>query len=143
MLNITKKELTTTYGLMRNSIYPWKVKSKQTGNNKCLLTGSKIDVEVHHLNKSFVDICDETFKELGIEYHTYTSEYDKETLDKIASKCLELHFRYGLGVLITKRLHIRFHDVYGVTGYTSEDFKTFKRAFRKKQFESRRHMKCS
>lgn len=136
------KNLTSTYNFLRDAIAPWKQESKKAGGNKCSLTSTKSGVQVHHLKKSFIDIAEETFTELEIEYFSDIRKYTPEQLEMIQRKCIELHFKYGLGVLVCERLHRRFHMEYGVTGYTEDNFRNFKKDLRKQQVQSRKNNKA-
>lgn len=136
MLN--KRELVSTYSFLREATMPWKIDTRKSGGNKCSLTGTKVNVQVHHKNRSFIEIIEETFTELGIEYKNEITDYTSEEKRFIQEKCLELHRKYGPGVLVCERLHTRFHIEYGVTGYTPENWKEFKQRLRVQQSTSRK-----
>jgi hypothetical protein len=53
----------------------------------------------------------------------------------LENKCLEIHFRYGLGVCLTKIYHDLFHDLYSVTFFTPEDFEEFKQRYYDGEFD--------
>ena len=49
----------------------------------------------------------------------------------IEEKCLELHYKYGLGVCVTSEVHDLFHDIFGKGNNTYEQWSNFKVIFNK------------
>ncbi|MBM6821039.1 hypothetical protein H6A19_17195, partial [Clostridium saudiense] len=80
----------------------------------------------HHL-KSFSEIVDEMIKILNIPIYKTVGEYSEEELNQMEVLILELHYKYGLGVVITKELHDEFHKSYGYGDNTPEQFNEFKK----------------
>jgi len=113
---------------LRKIITQWNKDSIANCNYKCILTGGKFDV-VHHL-KGFELIVKETLSELNLPVHSTLSEYNVEDLQLIKDKCLELHYRYGLGVCLSEELHILFHSVQGRGGNTPEQFYEFQENYK-------------
>lgn len=110
---------------IRERINQWKRDSLVNSNFKCDITNSKNNIIVHHLY-GFNLIVQEAFKQLNLpildEVHYYT---DKE-LNLISTKCIDLHYEYGLGVCLTKKIHKQFHKIYGRGDNTPEQYYEFK-----------------
>ncbi|ARK26371.1 hypothetical protein SporoP37_16440 (plasmid) [Sporosarcina sp. P37] len=98
---------------LRNHLMSWKFKSLKFYGRKCVITGTEKQIEVHHLNKSFIGI----FKE-ALEFHdlpelSSVGAYTSRQLEQLTAKVISLHFEYGLGVPISHKLHKEFHSLYG------------------------------
>lgn len=108
---------------LRNQINQWKLHSVSNANYKCIITNDKFD-DIHHLYP-FSKIVDETVKLLELPIYEEINKYTDEDLKLLTDKCLELHYKYGLGVCLTNDLHKEFHNKYGKLNFTPEDFYEF------------------
>lgn len=115
-------------------ITEWKLRSMENSNYKCVITGDKFK-DIHHLY-SFHKILQETLKELGITVLDKINNYTKEELDLISKKCLEIHWRYPLGVCLRRDVHKLYHSIYG-NDNTPEQFDEFKCRFTKGEFNEK------
>lgn len=118
-----------TYQFFRSSIQPWRESSIRNGRNKCVLTGSD-KYEVHHHKKSFIVICEEALNELNLKYYGKLSKYTVKEKEQLAVKILQLHYKHGLGELISKEHHKNFHLLYGFYGFTAANWKEYKRKYK-------------
>ncbi len=118
-----RNELTALAAYLRRRINDWKTKSMQLCNYRCVITGERFNV-VHHLYP-FHKILEECIIETGIEIKKYIKDYTEEELLILLNKCVELHFKYPLGVCLTKELHYQFHSLYGYE-CTPQQFYKFK-----------------
>jgi hypothetical protein len=104
-------------------IVDWKKDSAAQYNYRCAITGEEFD-DIHHL-VSFSSILSETLNELSLQNDTVNG-YTQEEINAITELFIEKHYRYGLGIPITRKLHILFHKLYGQDGSTTpEDFYDF------------------
>jgi hypothetical protein len=108
---------------LRSNINDWKFKSMQEYNYKCVITGKTMDV-IHHLY-SFNKIVKETLKITKIPLYKEINKYSNIELENLKQVCLELHFKYGLGVCLTNEIHSMFHKKYGRNNNTLEQFEQF------------------
>jgi len=97
---------------LRSSINSWKLESMKNSDFKCVLTGTKDNLIVHHLYP-FKKIMEITLKELNLPIHESELDYSKEELSSIIKKLNEVHYRYPLGVALTEEVHKEFHKMYG------------------------------
>lgn len=111
------------YQHLRRNLTQWKLDSAKDCNYECVLTGLRFD-DIHHLH-SFHLIIEETLKELDLEVKELISEYSDIELTSLTDKCLEIHYRYPLGVCLTMELHNLFHAHYGYFNNTKGQFEEF------------------
>lgn len=108
----------------------WQIDSFVENNSRCVISGKpnthKEKLHIHHLH-AFSDIVRETMKDLNLDFREQIGLYSDEELDAIEEKCLELHYKYGLGVPLIETIHNEFHVIYGRGGNTPEQFEEFKR----------------
>ena len=109
---------------LRTCIIQWNKDSMKNCNYKCVITGGKFDT-VHHLH-GFNSIVFETLEMLNLTLHQHVNEYSEEELTLIDKTCLELHYKYDMGVCLSKRIHDLFHDIYGKGNNTPDQFNEFK-----------------
>ncbi len=95
----------------------------QTGG-KCIISGGKRNLHLHHVY-NFNKILLETVESLNLDIREKVDMYSNEELQQLEDKCLELHYKYGLGVPLTKELHKEFHKIYGRIDNTQEQFEEF------------------
>jgi len=118
---------------LRTKIVDWVNDSRKDCNYMCVVTGEKSrDIIVHHL-KNFNLIVRETFEELNLETKEKINEYTDEELNLITNKCIELHYKYGLGVCIDRSLHGILHTTYGYT-CAPEQFEDFAKKYYNGEF---------
>lgn len=117
---------------LREKIEKWKIDSIKSSNFKCVITGEKFDV-IHHLY-GFNEILQETFQELNLPIYDKINQYTLEELKMIEEKCLEIHYRYPLGVCLTNEVHDLFHREYGRGKNTPEQFEEFKQRYLNGEF---------
>lgn len=97
----------------------------QTGG-KCVISGKKRNLHLHHVYP-LSKIIDETLESLNLDIREKVDMYSNEELQQLENKCLELHYKYGLGVPLAEELHTYFHKTYGYENNTREQFEEFKR----------------
>lgn len=122
--NNWKGGITSLNNYLRDKLSQWKRDSVKECNYRCVLTDGKFDV-IHHLY-SFHKILEETINETKLPIHPKVSDYTKEELKTLEDKCLEIHYRYPLGICLTKEVHKKFHSIYGKENNIPEQFEEFK-----------------
>jgi hypothetical protein len=101
----------------------WKLASAQAYNFRCSISGKEFE-EIHHL-VSFSNILDEATNGAGVPLKPIL-EYSEEELNMFVENIKSLHWKYGLGIPLTKKLHRYFHKIYGTDGQTTpENFYEF------------------
>lgn len=110
--HLWKGGITETSHYLRSVLNDWKMDSLKNNDFKCCISGSNKNLIVHHTTP-FNSILKETFKELSIDIKGKVSDYDDEELKLLKDKFIENHYRYGLGAVVTKDLHMEFHNNYG------------------------------
>lgn len=120
-----KGGITSLFSEMRRNITQWKIDSTKQCGFLCIFTGERFN-HIHHLY-SFNKIAQQTLNELGlISVYEDISLYTKEELKVIIDKCLEIHYRFPLGVCLTEDIHSIFHAEYGRYDNTPEQFYEFR-----------------
>lgn len=109
---------------LRDKIIPWKKDSMKSSEYKCAITGEEFD-DIHHLYP-FNKILKESLDELNMTLKGKINEYTNEELKSLEEKILEIHYRYPLGVCLTREIHKEFHSIYGKENFTPDDFYNFK-----------------
>lgn len=115
---------------LRGVISPWKMDSFKNSNFKCNITGTETNLVIHHIY-SFSRIVYETLNSLGLEVKLVNG-YTAEELTRIENKCLELHYKYGLGACLNSEIHDLFHNTYSLFEFSAEDYEEFKNGFNNK-----------
>lgn len=131
-----KGGLTPLYIFIRQAIEEWRKKSFEYYDYTCDISNKRGgDLVVHHLIP-FKDIVAEVMKELNLNIFETMELYSEKERKMIAEKSLELHFKYGLGVVLCRNIHNLFHSLYGKHNNSKEEFYEFKRRYLNKEFES-------
>ena len=115
------------------SIAKWKKDSMINCDYKCVVTGEKFH-HVHHLH-GFDLIMKETINETKLPIYDEINKYSDEELKELSDKCLELHYKYPLGVCLSEKIHKLFHSIYGAGRNTPEQFEEFKENFNKGKYK--------
>lgn len=121
---MNKKIRTTNY--IRTKLIDWKHKELKSKGNVCALTGSKENLDLHHL-QSFSDILNQAHKNLGLERHRYIHDYKPIDLHRLTKEVQRLH--KGIPTIILEHsIHTQLHDIYGphVSMEQIEEFKNKK-----------------
>lgn len=107
----------------RKNIKFWKVEVMKKYKNRCALTNSKEDCVIHHI-KSFNTIIKESCDELNIPLKRKIKDYDDETFEKLKQKVFSKHTIEN-GILLQRKVHNKFHEIYGKGNNTKEQFDEF------------------
>lgn len=96
----------------RRNLTEWRQASLEEYDNKCIITHSKDNLDVHHINVTFQEIMAEAHVNLNIQQYRTLTNYSLVQLTLLKEEILRLHFKYGLGVPITHNLHKQYHFKY-------------------------------
>lgn len=107
---------------IRDRNYKWRERSIEAANGKCIITRLPFQ-EVHHL-RSFSLMLDEVLEELHLENESF-EEYPEEEMVPIAEKFFEVQDSYPLGACLTRKIHLKFHNLYGYYYNTEDQFEEF------------------
>lgn len=111
------------YNILRNStIEEWRNESIKECNGKCVITKRNYEC-VHHLYSHNL-IVEEVLDTLNLEVKDI-EEYTSNEIIMMKQTCLELHYKYGLGVCLTNDMHDKFHTIYGYGNNTPKQFDEF------------------
>lgn len=122
-----KGGITPLHEYLRHRINQWKQDSFKKYNYKCDIR--KIydkTILIHHVSKNFSEILQETVEVLQLPIYKQINMYTDEELKNIEEKCLELHYKYGLGVCLCEEEHKLFHKLYSRENNTLEQYWEFK-----------------
>lgn len=119
--------------LLRSRLRNWKLESIKANGFRCVLTGKREDIHIHHLH-SFNLIVKEAFEELGLPIYEDLQQYQAVQLDAIIETFLKIHAKYPLGIPICENLHDMFHQIYG-DEVVPGDFNHFAREKYKKEIQ--------
>lgn len=97
---------------LRSKISQWRQDTLRKYNYKCIISGETKNLIVHHLYP-FYQILHETLEIANINIKTIINEYTDNELKLLEKICLELHNKYGLGIVVSKKLHKDYHKIYG------------------------------
>ena len=107
----------------KKAVWQWRKASIKSCNGTCIISGKKYET-IHHLY-SFTKILREALKEFELEEYEFIGDYDRKDLQFITDKVEELHWKYPLGVCLTKPIHKLFHKLYGERDFIPEDLYEF------------------
>lgn len=117
----------------RKHIKQWKKDVLYKYNYKCILTNSRGDIVIHHL-KSFSDIVKESCDELHLPLQRRIKDYSKEDFEKLSNLIISKH-NANNGVTLQRKIHNRFHALYGKGGNTKEQFIEFVKIYYPKEYD--------
>ena len=128
-----KGGITPIVNYLRDNIKQWKLDSMEYCNYKCIITGQSFNI-IHHLY-GFNNIVRETLNILNLDIYVNVNQYTEEELKLIKDKCLELHYKYGLGVCLCKEMHDLFHKNYGNGNNNIDQFLIFCQRYYNNEFK--------
>lgn len=123
---------TPLYFELRSETRQWQLESMKHCDYKCVVTNGEFD-HIHHLYP-FRKIIDEVFENLNLDQRRKVADYTEEDFNRIKDEMHRLHKEYGFGVCLRKDIHKLFHDLYGYTNNTPEQFEEFKARYRLGEF---------
>lgn len=109
---------------LRQRLKKWKEDSFEKYGYSCYASGNKEDLEIHHLNKPFYQIVDEAIVLTNVEIGNNISSIPPEKLEKLTKYVIDLHYKYGLGIPLNRKLHKEIHNKYG-NDVSKEEFQEF------------------
>jgi hypothetical protein len=118
---------------LRRKLTQWKNDSLLNSDYKCVITGGNFD-DIHHLY-GFDLILQSVIIETSLDIRSEISNYSENELILLENKCLEIHYRYPLGVCLREDVHKLFHDLYGYGNNTPEQFEEFKQRYWNGEFK--------
>lgn len=119
-----KGGISSLHERLRNAINEWKKDSFKKYDYRCDITKTNKNLVIHHLY-NFSDILEETLQISELPVYQEIGQYTDEEIEKLEDICLELHYKYGLGVCLTEELHKELHSIYGNKN-TKEQYIKFK-----------------
>ena len=108
---------------LRKCIKQWKFDVLKKYNFKCYFTDTKKDLVVHHL-KSFMTIVQESCAELSLPLYRKFSEYQGDEFQKLKKLVIDKH-TIDIGIVLERKIHKKFHTLYGIYNNTKEQFNDF------------------
>ncbi len=113
--------------LLRGHIQQWKIKSMESCNYQCVITGSK-DFDIHHIysfNQIFREAMEYVENKYNIICSNEISDYTEDQLNIIIKAFQDIHSKYPLGVCIRSDIHALFHKIYGSGSNTQSQWDRF------------------
>lgn len=121
-----KGGISLVYVLLRLQVVDWRVDSYKKYDFKCDISGVKLENNVIHHIIPFRNIVEEAITLLDFKLYKNTGDYEQEDLNKLKEKCVELHYKYGLGICLSRYEHINFHRIYGNRNTTLAQYEEYK-----------------
>lgn len=110
--------------MLRHYIKPWKKKCLEKAKYRCDILGTGGYVLVHHLH-NFSDIVKQASQNTGIPILNKVADYNYEDRLALSEEVMRLH-EISNGVVMDAQLHNQFHNIYGRTNNTAEQYYEFK-----------------
>lgn len=123
---------TSLYQELRSDTKEWFIESAKFVSYHCVITGKDFD-NVHHLYP-FKNIVEDLFNNLDLNKNNSISKYTKDEECLIRNEIKRLHSFYGYGAPLNKNVHKLFHDTYGYTKTTYDDFLNFVKRIKNGKF---------
>lgn len=120
----------------RSRTNQWRRDTIEACGNKCVLTSENV-FDVHHL-RSFNGIIFEAYSKTGLPQKDEMMHYSQEERKNLIHAFDSIHEEYGVGVCISKPLHILYHSTYG-NDNTHEQFEEFKQRYLDGEFVKELH----
>jgi hypothetical protein len=110
--------------IFRRYIKPWHIDSLNASKGLCVISNKPTTI-VHH-KYSLKRIIFETLQYFEVIDMIKDIDWESEIVKEMAKKCLELHYKHGMGACLTKELHYEYHSIYGNGNCTPEQFEEFR-----------------
>lgn len=109
---------------LREHNFSWRTESAKLSGNKCVITGRKSKVQIHH-KYSMNMIVDAVLSEYPVEKYQSCEEIPLNLLQEIQLKFYEEQQKHGYGVCVCEEYHKKFHMMYGYGYNTPEQWDEF------------------
>lgn len=109
---------------LRTSNPKWRPYVLKQYNYTCVISGNAAE-HVHHTESYANKVRAIVEADLGIRYHRLVDKYSTAELQQIRKLLYEWEYTDGVGVPLTKALHVEFHDRYSNQHFTLNNFKEF------------------
>lgn len=129
-----KGGITSLSSTLRNATSAWRSKILEE-TPYCDISGETQDLEVHHLDINFSDVVTQALSDLNLPLHASCGEYSTEEIESLRQYVKEAHKNID-GVVLTKELHRKFHNMFGYGNNTSAQYKEFKTLMLKERTDS-------
>ena len=104
----------------------WREHILVDSGKKCVISGSIVKLEIHHLDTNFASFLGDVLKMFpNILANSLITAIPLKDLERLHNIFFDRH-RLLKGVPMTKKLHKLFHQQYGKYGNTREQVKQFK-----------------
>lgn len=120
--------------IIRGRLNNWRMLSAKNCNYRCVITGSDVDLDVHHLY-SFNLIVKEVLAKRGLDGNFKYSEMNPDDVEDIIKEVIDKHFSIGYGVCLKSSIHELFHIKYGYGNNTPEQFYDFVKKIKSGQIQ--------
>lgn len=118
-----KGGITVLNNYLRAKIDDWRNDTIQFYDSKCAISGDPYEA-IHHLYP-FSKIVKEALLRENLKVFPEIGSYTHDELERLSKTLLSIHFEYGLGICLTKKYHLLFHNNYGRHENTPEQFDEF------------------
>lgn len=112
---------------IRYALKKWKTSIFELYDYKCAITGETKDLVVHHF-ESFSNIYYCSLEELGIQPVLLSGKikdfYLYSDFDAVKNYVVSIH-NNSTGILISKKIHLAFHEKHGKQNNTRQEFEDF------------------
>jgi len=121
---------------LRSNTTEWKKKSMEYARYQCELTGiNSRDMQVHH-RYPFSNIVYNTMKQLNLPTYQTIGEYTDDELSILTKTFIANHDSYGYGSVLSRSIHMLFHQLYGNINNTPEQFQEFTHRYNQGEFQA-------
>lgn len=133
--HLWKGGITNLNNYLRSKIKSWQIDSFNNGNYLCLLTNIKSKNNVVHHVYPFYKIVKETLDILNLDIKEDISLYTEEELIKLTETCLNLHYKYGYGLILVEDIHYLYHSFVKDENINLQTFSDFKQKYYNYEFD--------
>lgn len=95
-------------------------------DKKCIISGTKDNLTVHHLNIGFRELLEEAYEAAGLKYNHVLTGLSIEDRETIKSHLIKLHEEKAQYVTLSISLHKKYHEL-NQRNISPEQFEVFKR----------------
>lgn len=94
-------------------------------SKRCVISGTKDNLTVHHLNIGFLELLKEAYEAAGVTYKPYIVSLTVEEIEDIKYHLIRLHKEKAQFVTLSYSLHKKYHEL-NKRNISEEQFTIFK-----------------